>query len=351
MVRHLLRNVYQFSVAKNYSQLKALIEAMVASGGEISSFTEFRDAARKIDERYNITYLRTEYDTAISSAQMAAHWARFGEGNGDPMLRYVTAGDERVRASHAALNGLQRPMSDPIWDMIYPPNGWHCRCTVVEVNGKPTPNGGLRLPDDVPPLFRTNLAKTGMLFPKGHPYFKILNELKESERKELLEYANDRYIDVGIKGLDDRAAKRKLCLLIREVISDEIKYNTQISLPKSEEREDIPLKVTPFSIKTVVNSDNHSWGKESKKAFLNAMRNVNEWKYLHSKRLGYGKDINNPKDKSNIERKKARGVQSYNYYLYEWNSKEWLIGCEVIEDKDKERYEQTYFIIEYNKEK
>ena len=51
-------------------------------------------------------------------------------------------------------------------------------------------------------------------------------------------------------------------------------------------------------------------------------------------------------------REKTRGVQLYNYYLYEWNSKEWLIGCEVIEDnKDKERYEQTYFIREYKKEK
>lgn len=174
MVRHLLRNVYQFSVAKNHSQLKALTEALVTSKGEISTFTQVREVARKIDERYNITYLQTEYDTAISSAQMAAHWTRFGEGKADPMLRYVTAGDERVRASHAALNGLQRPMSDPIWDTIYPPNGWHCRCTVVEVNGKPTPNGDLRLPNDVPPLFRTNLAKTGMLFPKGHPYFEGL---------------------------------------------------------------------------------------------------------------------------------------------------------------------------------
>jgi len=46
---------------------------------------------------------------------------------------YVTVGDDRVRPSHAALDGLRRPKEDPVWNEILPPNGYNCRCTVVEV--------------------------------------------------------------------------------------------------------------------------------------------------------------------------------------------------------------------------
>ena len=46
---------------------------------------------------------------------------------------YVTAGDDRVRAEHYALDGTRAPKDDPIWDRIWPPNGWACRCDVVEI--------------------------------------------------------------------------------------------------------------------------------------------------------------------------------------------------------------------------
>ena len=171
MVRHLYRNVYQFSVAKNFTQMRTLTSALIDENGHTRSFSDFMTEASKIDKKFNVDYLRAEYDTAINSAEMASHWVRFKQ-MGDPMLRYVTVGDERVRASHEAMNGIQRPMSDPIWDKIYPPNGWNCRCTVIATSGAATPDKQIRMPWDVPPLFQTNLAKTGMLWPKGHPYFR-----------------------------------------------------------------------------------------------------------------------------------------------------------------------------------
>ena len=47
---------------------------------------------------------------------------------------YVTVGDDRVRPEHAALDGTTAPKDDPIWNTIYPPNGWACLLpgTVVE---------------------------------------------------------------------------------------------------------------------------------------------------------------------------------------------------------------------------
>lgn len=195
MVRHLYRNVYQFSVAKNFTQMRTLTSALIDEEGHTRSFSDFMNEAAKIDKKFNVDYLRAEYYTAINSAEMASHWVRFNQ-MGDPMLRYVTVGDERVRASHAAMNGIQRPMSDPIWDKIYPPNGWNCRCTVVTTTGAATPSKQIRMPWDVPPLFQTNLAKTGMLWPKGHPYFK---DITSRELGRALEYIDPDSVYYDVK--------------------------------------------------------------------------------------------------------------------------------------------------------
>lgn len=44
---------------------------------------------------------------------------------------YVTVGDNRVRDEHVALDGLTRPKDDPIWERLWPPNGWNCRCQLI----------------------------------------------------------------------------------------------------------------------------------------------------------------------------------------------------------------------------
>lgn len=45
--------------------------------------------------------------------------------------KYVTVGDERVRRSHLALEGVTMEKDDPAWNSIYPPNGWACRCSLI----------------------------------------------------------------------------------------------------------------------------------------------------------------------------------------------------------------------------
>lgn len=48
-----------------------------------------------------------------------------------PFWQYQTAQDDRVRDSHAALDGLVMPADSPFWKTHFPPWDWNCRCTVV----------------------------------------------------------------------------------------------------------------------------------------------------------------------------------------------------------------------------
>lgn len=48
-----------------------------------------------------------------------------------PAWQYKTAGDDRVRDAHAALNDLILPADSPFWDTHYPPWDWGCRCDVI----------------------------------------------------------------------------------------------------------------------------------------------------------------------------------------------------------------------------
>lgn len=121
-------NVFRFSAAKTLSEIQQLNQAFRAS----KSFAEFSQKAGEISVKFNRAWLRTEYDSAINTAQAAADFHRLrAQGDLFPFWEYRTAGDRKVRAEHKELNGLILPFNDPAWDEIYPPNGWNCRCRVV----------------------------------------------------------------------------------------------------------------------------------------------------------------------------------------------------------------------------
>lgn len=81
-------------------------------------------------------WIRTNIDTAITSATNAARWNRLNEkGISElyPALQYKTQEDTAVRAEHAVLADVVYKKNDPVWNTIYPPNGWNCRCYVKPI--------------------------------------------------------------------------------------------------------------------------------------------------------------------------------------------------------------------------
>jgi len=78
------------------------------------------------------TQVRTQSQLAFAAGRLAANEA---EEIQDILwgYEYVTVGDDRVRPGHAALDGMRLPKDHPRWAQVMPPNGWNCRCTVIEI--------------------------------------------------------------------------------------------------------------------------------------------------------------------------------------------------------------------------
>jgi SPP1 gp7 family putative phage head morphogenesis protein len=64
----------------------------------------------------------------------ASEWRLAQEDADTTHLQYLATEDERVRATHLALNGLVLPKGDPFWEDHYPPWEWNCRCRVRAMN-------------------------------------------------------------------------------------------------------------------------------------------------------------------------------------------------------------------------
>ena len=100
--------------------------------------------------------LKTVVRTATHTAMGAAHYVADQDPAVQSILwgyKYVTAGDERVRPEHAAMDGVTAPKDDPIWDVWWPPNGWNCRCILISLFQEQKPvepiliDGGQAMPD------------------------------------------------------------------------------------------------------------------------------------------------------------------------------------------------------------
>ena len=179
MRRRLQRSDYIFSGMKTFHELNEAFPSLLDENGNRKSFERFLNDVQKIDNTYNSHYLRAEYNFVQSSAEMAAKWERFTEDGDRYNLQYRTAGDGKVRPEHAALNGVTLPSSDPFWEEYYPPNGWNCRCTVVQVRKSKYPEtphddamalGEEALQRDTKGIFHFNPGKEDKTVPDYNPY-------------------------------------------------------------------------------------------------------------------------------------------------------------------------------------
>lgn len=180
-INTLRNNIFTFSGAKTWQQINEMSSFILDENGNTRTFKEYKDFAKKTFGEYNVNYLRTELNHVKGSGQMADKWQQFDdEAEIFPFLKYVTAGDERVRSSHKALNGVIKAVNSPFWAANAPLNGWNCRCSLVQVEEAiETPDADIKVPTDTPDYMKNNPGRE--IFGKEHPYFKVPKGFKKDQ--------------------------------------------------------------------------------------------------------------------------------------------------------------------------
>lgn len=187
LLEDLRDNIYMFSAAKTYQQVKEMTEALTDEDGVFKPFNEFKKDAQGIFDTYNKDYLKTEYDTAIGQSQNASKWLQIEkEKDVLPYLEYSTIGDACDIC--APLNGFTAKVDDPIWDTIMPMNHFNCRCIVeqlpeeeaTETEDRSAAEGAMKEMSDV---FKMNPGKDGYVFKPDHPYFTVPKADRELAQK------------------------------------------------------------------------------------------------------------------------------------------------------------------------
>lgn len=126
-------NAWRFADARTASEARAIRAELTDEQGLPREWPAFKKAVEALHDDYFGPWLKAEYDAARMASISARQWNDILQDEDDyPNLEYNTVGDSRVRSEHARLDGLTRPVDDPIWARIFPPNGWGCRCDVIQ---------------------------------------------------------------------------------------------------------------------------------------------------------------------------------------------------------------------------
>ena len=161
------------------------------------------------------------YQTNLQSAMMAGRWKQFYSNKENrPYLQYVAVMDPSTRHSHAALHGKIFHIDNPIWQKIFPPNGFNCRCRVRALTEKQAKVRGYKksndanLPADFPDLGFAHNAGIGQVANdiKGWKSWYKMYELNNNAfvKQQLKDHFNG-LINIGLfaQFFDDALARKK----------------------------------------------------------------------------------------------------------------------------------------------
>jgi SPP1 gp7 family putative phage head morphogenesis protein len=116
---------------------------------------------------------RVIFETNVRTAYAAGRWAQVQrQAERLPYLRYSAILDSRTRAAHRSWNGTILRVDDPWWRTHYPPNGWGCRCSTIQLSERDLARRGWQVSEapadqSVPKVIRSRGQKVAVETPQG----------------------------------------------------------------------------------------------------------------------------------------------------------------------------------------
>ena len=342
MRQRLQRSNYIFSGMKTFHELNEAFPSLIDENGNRKPFKQFLNDVQRIDRTYNQNYLRAEYNFCQASADMAAKWEGFMQDGDRYNLQYRTAKDDKVRPEHAALDGVTLPMSDSFWETYYPPNGWNCRCTVVQVRKQKYPatehteamsRGEEAMNGERYNIFRFNSGKQGKTMPNYNPYtIRRCNDCDVAKGKLTLSLP-DNEICAACKFVQNCALNRdksEVCVSKKELLRSSENFTK-----KSESLQTGNYFQTRKTLRLGLD---HARTAEEVAAQKWIAQHLENLRFVRFSPLGEVKDMTSEIDIRNIKKKKDRGATGYNEYEIEISGETWQLKTEIRKDKKETLY-------------
>ena len=288
------KDTFYFAANKTKAEMVELQSAMFNDNGKKVSKNEFVKKAKGINSKYNSNYLRTEYNSAERLAQAGRERRDLQRTKKEfPLLKYQAVMDKNTRKTHAALNGIVRPVNDSFWDTYFPPNDWNCRCWVVRVrSGEKTDLRKVKKPR-ISYQFKINTLKSKKLWSKTHPYFKAGTVKAKKATKKL---AKEKIEESGVDNMGlSKVAEKEVRAFEKRVGGNNFetayavdKHGKQLLLKKGEKHRIVFTDAEMASVKNgddVTFTHNHPSGSKFSWADMDlAIRNgVREVRAVNTK--------------------------------------------------------------------
>ena len=168
--QQLLHNDQVFAAFKVHRLQGDMARQMVDAEGNIKSFDQWARDVQPIASHQCRQWLRTEYDTAIKRASLAADWQRFeDEKDVLPNLRWVPSTAANPDAFHQSMWDTVLPVDHPFWSAHHPGDRWGCQCALEATDDPVTPSPTVNYATS--PGLENNPGRDAKLFNDTHPYF------------------------------------------------------------------------------------------------------------------------------------------------------------------------------------
>ncbi|MCZ2084149.1 MAG: phage head morphogenesis protein [Flavobacteriales bacterium] len=302
---NLKRNVWNFSVAKNYNDCLRLSNLLLRPDGSLRPWNEFKKEAHFVVGTSN-RYLKTEYDTIVAGAQMSRLWQEIQRDKHIfPFVQLKVTMDGHTSEICSPLHNLIFAVDDPVLEYYFPPNHFNCRTYAIKLRNGPA-SDNFTLPE-IPEAFQNNVGATGQIFTEKNAYIEntpeeVFEDFAKFQRKEK---------DKELKEWAATQIKRGEALV--------------------KNREQTEIRVSRSSMESVMK---HISSIERKEIIKDMMTLFDDMIYSRSMPLDLSKSS------KNLGKKIARGVTSYKYYVAKWNG----LDVEIVMEVMKNGYEQPYAV-------
>lgn len=185
-----------FSAFRTHTMQNDLAKQLVDDKGILKPFKQWSNDVHTIVDHHVERWMRTEYDTAILRAHQAADWQQFErEKDVLPNLRWMPTTSPAPDLVHKVFwqAKLTLPVNHSFWLSHKPGDRWNCKCALESTDEDVTPGSDVPASNYKPDKgLDNNVAKTGELFSKSHPFIadapkgtdKVVNKFVEDFNKQ-----------------------------------------------------------------------------------------------------------------------------------------------------------------------